>query len=132
MKTINSLVTKVFPGSIMVLVMALNLMPAAPVYASSPADTAIPPQGTPQGDGPKKPLDEVFVAQQKAHDHQQEMISKAENGSGKISELIARAKENGKNTADLEKALADFNTRIGEVRLGIRPDRQTAQRSQRF
>jgi hypothetical protein len=107
--------TKVLLSAVVLASMAFNLIPAGSVFASYSADDTTPPQSTPQSE--KKPLDQVFQAEQKAHDHQGELLTKAATASSKISELIARAKGNGKDTTALEKALADFNTKIGEIRL---------------
>jgi hypothetical protein len=106
---------KVVLSAVISASIAFNLIPAGNVFASYSADDTTPPQATPQGE--KKSLDQVFQVEQKAHDHQGELITKAVTMSGKISELIARAKSNGKDTAALEKALSDFNTKIGEIRL---------------
>ena len=102
-------------GAALLASMAFTLMPAGSVFADTLADDTNPPPTTPQGD--KRPLDQAFKMEQKAHEHQEEMITKAVKGSSKLSELIARAKASGKDTASLEKALADFNTQIGEIRL---------------
>jgi len=107
--------TKVILSAVLLASMAFNMIPAGSVSASFTADDTTPPQTTPQAE--KKPLDQIFKQEQKAHDNQEELITKAVKGSSKLSELIARAKSNGKDTGSLEKALADFNTKIGEVRL---------------
>jgi hypothetical protein len=113
-KQISNSIKVVF-SAVIAASIAINLIPAGNVFASYSADDTTPPQSTPQGE--KKSLDQVFVMEQKAHDHQIELITKAGTMSGKISELVARAKSNGKDTSTLEKALSDFNTKIGEVRL---------------
>jgi hypothetical protein len=107
--------TKIILSAVLLALMAFNLIPAGNVFASAPVDDTTPPQSTPQAD--KKPLDQAFKLEQKAHEHQDELLTKAVTASSKISELIARAKSNGKDTSSLEKALADFNTKIGQIRL---------------
>jgi hypothetical protein len=102
-------------SAVLLTAMAFNQIPAGYVFASAPADDSTPPQSTPQAG--KKPLDQSFKLEQKAHEHQDEMLTKAATASSKVSELIARAKSNGKDTSALEKALADFNTKIGQIRL---------------
>jgi hypothetical protein len=115
MKKIITNGTKVILSAVVLASMAFNFIPAGNVSASFTTDDTTPPQTTPPAE--KKPLDQLFQQEQKAHDHQEEMITKAVKGSSKLSELIAHAKNNGKDTASLEKALADFNTKIGEIRL---------------
>lgn len=115
MKSLFSKNTNILVSSILLTCVAFSLIPAGSVFASTPADDTTPPPSAPQGE--KKPLDQAFKLEQKAHEHQEEMITKAVKGSSKLSELIARAKANGKDTASLEKALADFNTLIGGIRL---------------
>jgi hypothetical protein len=107
--------TKIILSAVLLASMAFNLVPAGFVFANTPADDTTPPLSTPQVD--KKPLDQAFTLEQKAHEHQDEMLTKAATASGKFSEMIARAKSNGKDTSSLEKALADFNTKIGQIRL---------------
>lgn len=107
--------SKIILSAVLLASMAFNLIPAGYVFASATADDTTPPQSTPQAD--KKPLDQTFKLEQKAHEHQDEMLTKAVTASGKVSEMIARAKSNGKDTTSLEKALADFNTKIGQIRL---------------
>lgn len=115
MNKIISISIKVMLSAAILATAAFNLIPVGSVFASFSADDTTPPQSTPQGE--KKPLDQVFQAEQKAHEHQGELLTKAATASSKISELIARAKSKGKDTTALEKALADFNTKIGEIRL---------------
>jgi hypothetical protein len=106
----------------------LCLQPAVSVFAMSPADDTNPPQAAPlpdtsnppkggAGNLPQAALGKLFKQEQKNHERQQATINKADKAGSRLSELIARAKENNKNTAGLEKALADFNTRLGEIRL---------------
>lgn len=115
MKRLFSIGTNIIFAAVLLATMALNVVPARSVFASTPADDTTPPPSAPQSD--RKPLDQAFKLEQKAHEHQQEMITKAVKDSSKLSELIARAKANGKDVGALEKALADFNTKIGEIRL---------------
>lgn len=115
MKILFSTRTNVILSAVLLASMAFNLIPVGSVLANAPADDTTPPPSAPQGE--KKPLDQAFKLEQKAHEHQEEMITKAVKGSSKLSELIARAKASGKDTASLEKALAAFNTQIGEIRL---------------
>ncbi len=115
MKKLFSTSTHIFISVILLTSLAFSLIPAGSVLANSPADDTTPPLTAPQGE--KRPLDQTLKIEQKAHEHQEEMITKAVKGSSKLSELIARAKANGKDTASLERALADFNTKIGEIRL---------------
>jgi hypothetical protein len=103
-------------------IMASTMQPAAQVFAMSSADDTTPPQVTPmpESDGSRAKqvaLGKVFQVEEKNHERQQELINKADKGANKLSELIARAKAKGKDTAELEKALADFNTKLGEIRL---------------
>ncbi len=114
MNTLLSRGTNIVIKAIMLASMTFSLSPAGSVFASAPADDTTPPPSAPQGD--RKPLDQAFKLEQKAHEHQEEMITKAVKGSSRLSELIARAKANGKDTTSLEKALADFNTKIGGIR----------------
>jgi hypothetical protein len=115
MNKILSTSVKVLLTAVMLSTAAFNMFPVGSVHAAYTADDATPPQPTHQAE--KKPLDQVFQAEQKAHERQGEMITKAVSASSKFSELIARVKSNGKDTTALEKALADFNTKIGEIRL---------------
>jgi len=108
--------------SMVAAVMALTMQPAAQVFAVSPADDTTPTQVTPlpEGDGSRvkqAALGKLFQVEKKNHERQQGLINKADKGANQLSELIARAKENGKDTSVLEKALADFNTKLGEIRL---------------
>jgi hypothetical protein len=108
--------------SIVTAVMALAMQPAAQVFAMSPADDITPPQVTPlpESDGSRvkqAALAKLFQVEEKTHERQQGLINKADKGANRLSELIARAKENGKDTSNLEKALAVFNTKLGEIRL---------------
>jgi hypothetical protein len=113
MNKIISISVKVLLSAAILATAAFNLIPAGSVFA----DDTTPPQPNQQAE--KKPLDQVFKLEQKAHDHQGDMITKAVSASSKMSELIARAKSNGKDTTALEKALADFNAKIGEIRLAF-------------
>lgn len=99
-----------------------GLQPAGVTHAMSFSDDTYPPTMSPlsdETDGTIKQaaLGRVFQREQKAHERQEQAISKAGNSSERISELIARAKENNKDTSALEKALATFNTKLGEIRL---------------
>jgi hypothetical protein len=122
MKSIKNKFSHIVLVSFVAAAMALSLQPAMQVFAMSPAEDTTPPQVTPlpEGDGSRvkqAALGKLFQVEEKNHNRQQEMINKADKGANRLSELIARAKENGKDTAALEKALADFNTKLGEVRL---------------
>jgi hypothetical protein len=107
--------SKIVLSAVLLASIAFSLIPSGNVFASAPSDDTTPPLSTPQAD--KKPLDQAFKLEQKTHEHQDEMLTKAATASSKVSELIARAKSNGKDTSSLEKALADFNTKIGQIRL---------------
>ncbi len=120
--SLMSVISSVIAGTI------ICLQPAGFVYAMPTVDDTNPPQANPLPDEPNPPVGNSGNRQQTAlglqlkraeknHDKQQQMINKADKASSRLSELIARAKENKKDTAELEKALADFNTRLGEVRL---------------
>ncbi|GAP20852.1 hypothetical protein [Leptolinea tardivitalis] len=104
------------------------LQPTSLVKASSPADDSVPPETTaipeepitPENDNTGKhpvALGLIFQREKQNHERQEKLISKADKASEKISELIARAKENGKDTTELEKALSDFNAQLGKARL---------------
>jgi hypothetical protein len=109
---------------------AAIFVPAGSVHAMSPADDTKPPQVTPLPQVPNPPektgenqrqvaLAKIFEQETKNHERQQKVIEKGDKGADKLSEMIARAKENGKDTSGLEKALAKFNIKLGEARLAF-------------
>jgi hypothetical protein len=91
------------------------LQPTGQVFAMPSADDTNPPQVTPPPEGVR--LEKLFQREQNAHDKHRETLNKASKTGEKLSEMITRAKENGKDTRSLEKALADFNNQLGEIRL---------------
>lgn len=99
------------------------LQPAGQVLAASPAEDNPPPQITSpadeasRGKSPQEQLQKLFQQEKKNHERQKGMIDKADNAGDKLTELITRAKKNGKETKSMEKALAQFNARLGEIRL---------------
>ncbi|NMB55670.1 MAG: hypothetical protein GYA15_13325 [Leptolinea sp.] len=109
--------------SSLITVSVFCLQPAGQVLAALPADDNAPPQNTAPvdetdtGKTPQEQLQRLFQQEKKNHEKQKDVISKAENARDKLTELIARAKKNGKETKSMEKALAQFNTRLGEIRL---------------
>jgi hypothetical protein len=127
MKTIKNICT-ISAASILLLGLLLFAMPPTNAYAQSPVDepgiTAIdtvpdepiPPAGQ-DGKLQQAVLDRLFLRAQKNHENQEKLINQADKLGNRIAELIARAKENGKDTTALEKALTDFNGKIGEARL---------------
>jgi len=109
--------------SSLITVSVFCLQPAGQVLAASPADDNAPPQNTAPvdetnpGKTPQEQLQRLFQQEKKNHEKQKDMISKADNAGDKLTELIARAKKNGKETKSMEKSLAQFNARLGEIRL---------------
>lgn len=91
------------------------LQPVDQVFARPEMDDTGPPQVTPLPEGAR--LERLFLREHKVHEKQQETLNKAAKAGEKLSVMIARAKRNGKDTRPLEKALADFNTRMGETSL---------------
>ena len=127
MNTIKKIST-ISVAFILLLGLILFAMPAANVYAQAPANESSPPVVGTQPDEPIPPdgeggklqqavLERLFKRAQKIHENQEKLINQADKLGNRFAELIARAKENGKDTAVLEKALADFNEKIGEARL---------------
>lgn len=101
---------------------ALNLQPPGVAHGMAQAEDANPPLVSPppddtDGSVKQAALGRVFKREQKAHERQEKAIEKAARGANRISELITKAKENKKDTSALEKALAAFNTKMGEIRL---------------
>ncbi len=108
--------------SVFTAVAAFGLQPASVTHAMPPEDDTNPPLVAPlpddnEGALKQAALGRVFQREQKNHERQEKAIEKAARGADRTSELIAKAKENKKNTAALEKALATFNTKLGEIRL---------------
>jgi hypothetical protein len=127
MNTIKKFIT-VGALAIFLLGMMQFAIPAMTVHAQSPADDTVPPevdsspaeQIPPAGEGGKlqhAALERLFKRAEFNHENQSKVINQADKLGNRIAEIIARAKENGKDTAVLEKALADFNEIIGEARL---------------
>jgi hypothetical protein len=126
MNTINKIKT-ISVVSILLLGLVLFVVPASNVYAQSPADEptpvidTIPDEPTPpagqDGKLQQAVLERLFKRVQLNHENQQKLINQADKLGNRIAEVIARAKENGKDTTSLEKALADFNEKVGEARL---------------
>jgi len=115
-------------ASMLLLGLMLIATPTAKAYAQSPVDEALPPvvdtlpdePTPPEGEGARFQqggLERLFKLAQRNHNNQERLINQADKMGNRIAELIARAKENGKNTAALETALTAFNEKIGEARL---------------
>ncbi len=108
--------------SIMVASLVALVIPSGQVFAMSPADDSAPPQTIPLPEGVDEKIDHatlgrLFQREVLNHELQQDAIARADKAGDKLSEMIARAKANGKDTSGLEAALAEFNTKLGEARL---------------
>jgi hypothetical protein len=108
--------------SVLVLGVIFIAAPAGSVFAQSPiVDTPPPPAGNPAdedgGAFRQAALEKLYKRAVANHERQSKMIEQADNIGNRIAEMIARAKENGKDTTALETALAEFNESLGEARL---------------
>jgi hypothetical protein len=61
-------------------------------------------------------LEKAYQAELSSADKQGSNFDKLDKLSGKVSDLIAKAKANGKDTSALEAGMAKFNTRASDAR----------------
>ncbi len=98
------------------------------VSAMSKADDTPPPQTTPDTDKPLLPeemsekarellLTKALNREKSNHEKFENILVKADQAENRISKLIARARENGKDTEDLDQAVAEFNRQLADARL---------------
>ncbi len=113
--------------TVFLLVMAFFLLPET-VFAMPPADDNPPLQSTLQPDDPLPPdnpeeqdenfrMGRLLEQEKRNHERQQGILNKADNAVDRISEMIAGARENGKDTQILDQAVAAFNEQLAEARL---------------
>lgn len=116
-------IKKIFAISL-VMVLTFGVMafsfPANAVQAASSIETVPPPAdpAAPEGQGLRnKLLERAFQREVRNHDRQEKLFDIADRTQNRIEELIARVKNDGKDTTGLEAVMSKFPGEVAKAKV---------------